>query len=177
MLHVGVLWCNLCYETPPLYVVNLSKFQAAVTTADVATAIEETVGLRPGSVSAAEARSIFDLEVCSLDPGGQKAMEAQGLLPDRMTKLQNETTKWIRNPKGNHSKPSKLILNIQKHLRSLRQFLQWINWVPININQLISTMDLRISCTNVFAVSEQQFIWSQRRWHGQKLACRRNTGP
>ena len=75
-LHVGVLWCNLCYETPPLYVVNLSKFQAAVTTADVATAIEETVGLRPGSVSAAEARSIFDLEVCSLDPGGQKAMEA-----------------------------------------------------------------------------------------------------
>lgn len=76
-----------------MYVVNLSKFQAAVTTADVATAIEETVGLRPGSVSAAEARSIFDLEVCSLDPGGQKAMEAQGLLPDRMTKLQNETTK------------------------------------------------------------------------------------
>lgn len=69
-----------CYETPPLYVVNLSKFQAAVTTADVATAIEETVGLRPGSVSAAEARSIFDLEVCSLDPGGQKMSKSNGSL-------------------------------------------------------------------------------------------------
>ena len=34
-----------------------------MTTADVATAIEETVGLRPGSVSAAEARGIVDFEV------------------------------------------------------------------------------------------------------------------
>eukprot|EP00438_Fugacium_kawagutii_P025129 Skav208283 [mRNA] locus=scaffold897:1743:12563:+ [translate_table: standard] len=39
----------------------LRDFQA-VTTADIATAIEETVGLRPGSVSAAEARGIVDLE-------------------------------------------------------------------------------------------------------------------
>ena len=64
-----------------------------MTTADVATAIEETVGLRPGSVSAAEARSIFDLEVCSLE---------------------------VKKP-GNHEiiKQSELILNIQKHLRSL----------------------------------------------------------
>jgi len=41
-----------------------------VTTADVATAIEETVGLRPGSVSAAEARGIVDFEVSSLEKKG-----------------------------------------------------------------------------------------------------------
>lgn len=33
-----------------------------MTTADVALVLEETIGLRPGSVSAAEARGIVDLE-------------------------------------------------------------------------------------------------------------------
>ncbi|CAK9008340.1 ATP-dependent Clp protease ATP-binding subunit ClpA homolog [Durusdinium trenchii] len=36
--------------------------KAEVTTADVALVLEETIGLRPGSVSAAEARGIVDLE-------------------------------------------------------------------------------------------------------------------
>ena len=46
----------------------MAELQAAtVTSADVATAIEETVGLRPGSVSTAEARGIFDLEVSEYD--------------------------------------------------------------------------------------------------------------
>ena len=41
-----------------------------MTTADVATAIEETVGLQPVSVSAAEARGIVDFEVSSLEKKG-----------------------------------------------------------------------------------------------------------
>ena len=49
---------------------QFEDLQAAVTTADVATAIEETVGLRPGSVSAAEARGIVDFEVSSLEKKG-----------------------------------------------------------------------------------------------------------